>query len=169
MGTGGIPQQAAGEQVEGGSQIELPLVCGYLWDIPAPSHMGLVFATRSGTAVEPRNISRSWYAIRERAGLGSERLHDLRHSCASFLLAAPGRSPQHVEKSLGHSQIGLTMNTYTHVLPDIEQTAVDAAGTDHLRPGRIGVEQRDGSTGWLHCAMAASTGRSDSGLLVWSR
>jgi integrase len=54
------------------------------------------------------------------------RLHDLRHSCASFLLAA-GASPRTVMKTLGHSQIGLTMNTYTHVLPDIERTAVDAA------------------------------------------
>ena len=94
---------------------------------------GLVFATRSGTAVEPRNISRSWYAIRERAGLGSERLHDLRHSCASFLLAA-GASPRTVMKTLGHSQIGLTMNTYTHVLPDIERTAVDAAAQTIFGP-----------------------------------
>ncbi len=76
---------------------------------------GLVFATRSGTAVEPRNISRSWYAIRERAGLGSVRLHDLRHSCASFLLAA-GASPRTVMKTLGHSQIGLT-HEHLHAHP----------------------------------------------------
>ena len=65
-------------------------------------------------------------AFRGRAGLGSARLHDLRHSCASFLLAA-GASPRTVMKTLRHSQIGLTMNTYTHVLPDLERAAVDAA------------------------------------------
>jgi integrase len=40
---------------------------------------------------------------------------------------AAGASPRTVMKTLGHSQIGLTMNTYTHVLPGIERTAVDAA------------------------------------------
>ena len=87
---------------------------------------GLVFITYSGKAVDPRNLNRSWYVVRERAGLGLVRVHDLRHSCASLLLAA-GASPRTVMKTLGHSQIGLTMNTYTHVLPDIERTAVDAA------------------------------------------
>jgi len=97
------------------------LAAGTAW-----THSGLVFTTRSGRPVDPRNLNRSWYAVRNRAGLGSVRLHDLRHSCASFLLAA-GASPRTVMKTLGHSQIGLTMNTYTHVLPDIERTAVDAA------------------------------------------
>lgn len=87
---------------------------------------GLVFVTHSGRPLEPRNINRAWYAVRDKAGLGSVRLHDLRHSCASFLLAA-GASPRTVMKTLGHSQIGLTMNTYTHVLPDFERAAVDAA------------------------------------------
>ncbi len=79
-----------------------------------------------GGPLEPRNVNRSWYAVRTRAGLDSVRLHDLRHSCASFLLAA-GASPRTVMKTLGHSQIGLTMNTYTHVLPEIERAAIDAA------------------------------------------
>jgi integrase len=67
-----------------------------------------------------------WYAVRLRAQLGSLLRHDLRHSCASFLLAA-GASPRTVMKTLGHSQIGLTMNTYTYVLPEIESEAIDAA------------------------------------------
>ncbi|GII67373.1 hypothetical protein Skr01_74580 [Sphaerisporangium krabiense] len=53
------------------------------------------------------------------------RLHDLRHACASFLIAC-GASPRTVIKTLGHSQIGLTMNTYAHVLPEVERAAVDA-------------------------------------------
>ncbi|GAA2597377.1 hypothetical protein GCM10010399_30020 [Dactylosporangium fulvum] len=58
--------------------------------------------------------------------VGLRRLHDLRHACATFLLAS-GASPRTVMKVLGHSQIGLTMNTYAHVLPEIERTAVDDA------------------------------------------
>jgi integrase len=87
---------------------------------------GLVFTTHKGGPLEPRNVQRSWYAVRSRAALPGVRLHDLRHACASFMLAA-GASPRTVMKTLGHSQIGLTMNTYTHVLPEIEREAIDAA------------------------------------------
>lgn len=54
------------------------------------------------------------------------RLHDLRHACATFLLVN-GASPRTVMKTLGHSQIALTMNTYAHVLPEIERQAVNDA------------------------------------------
>jgi integrase len=102
-------------------QDEEQLAAGTAW-----VQSGLVFTTHIGRPIDPRNLSRSWYLIRERAELGPVRVHDLRHSCASFMLAA-GASPRTVMKTLGHSQIGLTMNTYTHVLPDLERTAVDAA------------------------------------------
>ena len=91
---------------------------------------GLVFPSRLGTPIEPDNLDRSWHKIRAEAGLDWLRLHDLRHACATFLLAA-GASPRTMMKMLGHSQIGLTMNTYAHVLPEIERAAVDAA-TRHL-------------------------------------
>ncbi|GAA1797252.1 site-specific integrase [Planosporangium flavigriseum] len=91
---------------------------------------GLVFASRVGTPIEPDNLDRSWHVLRANAGLDWLRIHDLRHACATFLLAS-GASPRTVMKMLGHSQIGLTMNTYAHVLPEIERAAVDAA-TEHL-------------------------------------
>ncbi|MER7335410.1 MULTISPECIES: tyrosine-type recombinase/integrase [unclassified Micromonospora] len=56
----------------------------------------------------------------------SLRPHDLRHACATFLLAS-GASPRAVMKVIGHSQIGLTVNTYDHLLPEIERAAVDEA------------------------------------------
>jgi integrase len=87
---------------------------------------GLVFTSTIGTPLEPRNVDRSWHVIRERADLGWLRLHDLRHACATFLLAS-GASPRTVMKVLGHSQISLTMNTYAHVLPEVERGAVDDA------------------------------------------
>ena len=86
---------------------------------------GLVFVSTTGTMLEPRNVNRRWYELRAQAGLPWLRLHDLRHACASFMLAA-GASPRTVMKTLGHSQISLTMNTYAHVLPQVERTALDA-------------------------------------------
>ncbi|MFE9205045.1 hypothetical protein [Micromonospora sp. NPDC007230] len=47
-------------------------------------------------------------------------------TCGTFLLVS-GASPRTVMKVLGHSQIGLTMNTYVHILPEIERAAVDEA------------------------------------------
>ena len=50
------------------------------------------------------------------------RLHDLRHSCATLLLAQ-GVNPRVVMETLGHSQVSLTLNTYTHVLPAVQRDA----------------------------------------------
>ena len=80
-------------------------------------------ATRAG---QPRRGGRELDNGSRGRGTRGIRPHDLRHSCASFLLAA-GASPRPVMKTLGHSQIGLTMSTYTHVLPEIEREAIDAA------------------------------------------
>ncbi len=52
------------------------------------------------------------------------RFHDLRHSCATLLLVQ-GVSPRVVMDVLGHSQIALTMNTYTHVLPQLRREAAE--------------------------------------------
>jgi integrase len=87
---------------------------------------GVIFASSIGTPLEPRNLDRAWHAVRARAELEWLRLHDLRHACATFLLAS-GASPRTVMQILGHSQIGLTMNTYTHVLPELERDALDEA------------------------------------------
>jgi integrase len=86
---------------------------------------GLVFASSVGTPVEPRNVNRRWDELRRSAGMDGLRLHDLRHGCATFLLAqgVPARAIMDV---LGHAEIGVTMNTYAHVLPVLRQEAADA-------------------------------------------
>jgi integrase len=94
--------------------------------IPWPDN-DLVFTTAIGTPLEPRNVNRSWYVVRRRAGLDWLRLHDLRHAYATFLIAA-GASPRTVMAQLGHSQIALTMNTYAHVLEEVQREAVDRLG-----------------------------------------
>jgi integrase len=91
---------------------------------PAWTDSGLVFTTMLGTPIEPRNISRSFDQLCDRADLRRIRLHDLRHTCATLLLAQ-GVPARVVMEILGHSQIAVTMNTYTHVVPELQREAID--------------------------------------------
>jgi integrase len=84
----------------------------------------LVFTTGWGTPIHPRNDYRSFQRLVEKAGLRRVRLHDLRHTAASLLLAQDV-APRVVMEILGHSQISVTMNTYTHVDPELNRVATD--------------------------------------------
>jgi integrase len=84
----------------------------------------LVFTTATGTPIHPRNDYRSFRSLIIRAGLRRVRLHDLRHTAASLLLSQ-GVAGRVVMEILGHSQIAITMNTYTHVDPELNRTATD--------------------------------------------
>jgi len=97
----------------------------------------LVFTTSVGTALEPSDVSRHFKRILKAAGLPEQtRFHDLRHSCATLLIAQ-GVHPRVVMEILGHSQISTTMNIYAHVLPRVQREAVtglDALFADAPRP-----------------------------------
>ena len=67
-------------------------------------------------------MTKAFQELLDRAGLPQRRFHDLRHSCATLLLVQ-GVSPRVVMDLLGHSQIGLAMNTYSHVIPDLRRDA----------------------------------------------
>ncbi|MBW3362840.1 site-specific integrase [Streptomyces sp. 09ZI22] len=82
-----------------------------------------VFTTKTGRTIEPRNLSRSFERISEAAGLRRIRLHDARHGCATLLFAA-GVPARVVMEILGHSQIAVTMNIYTHVSDDNRREAM---------------------------------------------
>lgn len=82
-----------------------------------------VFTTRSGRPIEPRNLYQSFLWISESAKLPKVRLHDTHHGCASLLFAA-GVAPRTVMEILGHSQIAVTMNVYTHVSDDHRREAM---------------------------------------------
>jgi len=86
---------------------------------------GFVFTTAIGTPLDPRNVLREYHAALKRTGLPRFRFHDLRHSCASLLLAQ-GVQPRTVMEVLGHSQISITMDTYAHVMPAMLRDAADA-------------------------------------------
>ncbi|MDS1270438.1 site-specific integrase [Lipingzhangella sp. LS1_29] len=73
----------------------------------------LVFTTRTGRAIQPRSLSRSFERLSESAGMRPIRLHDLRHSVAS-LLKRSGVAPRDAMEILGHSRISVTMEIYTH-------------------------------------------------------
>jgi serine/threonine protein kinase len=79
---------------------------------------GLVFTTSIGTALDERNVRREFLCILEAAKLPSIRILDLRHTCASLLIAQ-GVHQRVVMEILGHSQISITMDTYSHVLPAV--------------------------------------------------
>lgn len=65
-----------------------------------------------------------WPLLR-RAGLPRIRFHDLRHTAATLLLSQ-GVHPKIVSEMLGHSQVGITLDLYSHVTPTMQQAAIDA-------------------------------------------
>ena len=93
---------------------------------PTYKNNDLVFATSEGTPLLIRNLTRRHFQpILKRAGLPETlRLYDLRHSCATLLLSA-GENPKVVSERLGHASIVLTLDTYSHVLPSMQQAATE--------------------------------------------
>src|SRR5262249_15404037 len=85
---------------------------------------GLVFTTQVGTALEPRNVNRSWEALWSRAGVRRVRLHDLRHSAATFMYAA-GADLKLIQTTLRHSRLSTTSDIYAHVFADVQRQAAE--------------------------------------------
>jgi integrase len=89
---------------------------------------GLIFPSEVGTPMSGRNLYRAFKIRIKRASLPQTlRFHDLRHTCATLLLRQ-GVNPKFVQELLGHADISLTLNTYSHVLPDMGDAA--AGGMD---------------------------------------
>jgi integrase len=89
------------------------------------SFRGLVFCQPDGKPLIGSTVTKAFQLRVRRAGLGHLRFHDLRHSCASFLLAQ-GVPPRVIMETLGHSTISTTMDTYAHVMPSLLQESADA-------------------------------------------
>ena len=89
-----------------------------------PNELDLVFTTRAGTPINRHNLTRDFQALLRREDLPKLRFHDLRHTAASLLLAQ-NVQPRDIMEVLGHSQIGLTMNLYSHVMKPALQNAAD--------------------------------------------
>jgi len=83
-----------------------------------------VFCTSIGTHLNPtRDVLDVLKSLLGKAGLPSIRFHDLRHSCATMLLGMEVH-PKIVQEILGHSQISMTLDIYSHVLPTMQEEAM---------------------------------------------
>jgi integrase len=99
----------------------------------------IVFASGIGTPLDAQNVvNRSFKPLLERAGIPSIRFHDLRHTCATLLLAK-GVHPKLVQALLGHASISITMDLYSHWAPAMGDQAA-AAIEDVLREDQTEAE-----------------------------
>lgn len=102
-------------------QLEERLAMGPAWE-----DWELVFCTTVGTPLNGKNLlQRGLRPILKRADLPPLRVHDLRHTCATLLLLQ-GVHPKIVSEMLGHSSVAITLQVYSHVLPDMQKQATEA-------------------------------------------
>ena len=84
----------------------------------------LVFGHVDGTPRAPATLTHAFTKLVRRIGLFGVRLHDLRHTHASLLLQQ-GVHPKIVSERLGHANIQITLDTYSHLLPGMQEAAAD--------------------------------------------
>lgn len=94
----------------------------------------LVFSNRVGAPTQARSVIEDFHKALLNAGLPRIRFHDLRHSCATLLLVQ-GVSPRVVMDILGHSEIAMTMDTYSHVVPELQRDAANRMEDVLMRRG----------------------------------
>lgn len=87
-------------------------------------HHDDVFCTKRGTHLTPNYVPTTFKRLLKKAGLPNMRFHDVRHTAATTLLAL-GVNPQIVQELLGHTEISMTMDIYSHVLPTMQQEAME--------------------------------------------
>jgi integrase len=87
---------------------------------------GLIFASEAGEPLDRRYITTHRFKpLLKRAKLPQIRFHDLRHTCATLLLSK-NVNPKVVSEMLGHASIAITLDTYSHVLPNMQESAAKA-------------------------------------------
>ena len=98
-------------------QAELRLAVGPVWQ-----EGGWVFTRPDGRPLDPDEVTHAFARTIKAAGIAGVRLHDLRHTHASLMLAQ-GVHPKIVSERLGHASITITLDTYSHVLPGLQEAA----------------------------------------------
>jgi len=89
---------------------------------PAWVDLDLVLTNESGLPLVAVTLRKYLYRLLEQAGLPRMRLHGLRHSMATLMLAS-GEHPKVVSERMGHSTVAFTLATYGHVIPGMHETA----------------------------------------------
>jgi integrase len=91
---------------------------------PAYEDFDLVACIETGKPLEPRNLTRHFTRMIKEADVPKLRFHDLRHTHATILLQL-GEHPKVVSERLGHSKTSVTLDIYSHVVPDMQKDAAD--------------------------------------------
>ncbi|MCS7484416.1 tyrosine-type recombinase/integrase [Umezawaea endophytica] len=104
-------------------QLEERFEAGKAW-----RESGLVFTTKLGGPIEPRNVNRMFGVLCTKAKVRQVRVHDLRHSCATLLFTM-GVEAATVQRILRHSSITVTTGTYVEVIERVQRDALDTMGT----------------------------------------
>ncbi|GAA2418019.1 site-specific integrase [Streptomyces glaucosporus] len=97
---------------------------GLKWDPLPHQPSGLVFTTPTGRPTDPRSMNRMLTVLCRNANVRRVRVHDLRHTCASLLLAQ-GVDARTIMETLGHSTITMTLDTYAHVMDTTLRAAAE--------------------------------------------
>lgn len=100
-------------------QLERRLQLGGAWQ-----DTDLVFERGDGSLLHPNSLLNAFFRLTAAAGVPRIRFHDLRHTAATLMLAN-GEHPKIVQERLGHSDISMTLNRYSHVTMDMQRDAVD--------------------------------------------
>ena len=137
--SGPLPEQS---KLLAGAQELNKQVCGNCYN---REYDGYVFVDVMGNIFNPRNLSSNFSKLLELKGLRHIRFHDLRHSCASLLLAN-GVPLKHIQEWLGHSDFTTTANIYAHLDYKSKITSAQAMETGLALPegGDFGSRGREG-------------------------
>jgi integrase len=100
----------------------------------------LVFCDLEGKPLLPNSVTHAWIKLVRRTGLKPIRLHDARHSHASLMLKQ-GTHPKIVQERLGHASIQVTLDTYSHVAPGLQEAA--AARFDQAFTGKYNGHEKE--------------------------
>ncbi|MFC2014927.1 site-specific integrase [Chloroflexota bacterium] len=85
----------------------------------------LVFSKEEGSPLTPNSVTSAWVRLAKGAGLEGIRLHDARHTHAPLMLKQ-GIHSKIVQERLGHSTIAITLDTYSHVTPGLQEAAANS-------------------------------------------
>ncbi len=122
-----MPSTVRGLKEHRKRQVEERLAAGENWG--AKTEPNIIFTTSTGTYIRQSNLHRRHFKpILKVAGLPDMRPYDLRHSAASILLAL-GENAKVVQERLGHANVGMTLNTYSHVLKGMQEQATARLAT----------------------------------------
>ncbi|OPA80624.1 site-specific integrase [Paenibacillus selenitireducens] len=102
------------------------------WGGPNYIDIGLVVCTSEGNPVPPRSMYKVWERLVKKYEMPYITFHDLRHTHASMLLQQKVH-PKVVSERLGHSSISITMDTYSHLMPNIQAESIE--GLDRVIKG----------------------------------